>query len=163
VARGGGSAGATEGSSLKARLAEDLRASMKARNTLRVGTLRMLAAAVRNEEVRPDVLHDLSDEEFQVVAVREVKRRREAAEAFEQAGRADRAAQELEEARLLGAYLPEALSDEELDAAIEEAVASTGASGAADFGAVMRAVMSKVKGRADGNVVQERVRARLGG
>jgi uncharacterized protein len=146
---------------LKHRLARELREAMKARETVRLGALRLLAAAVKNEEVRPEVLHDLSDEEFQHVVGREVKRRREAAEAFEAAGRPDRVEVELEEMRVLESYAPAALTEEEVDALIDDAVASTGAAGPADFGSVMRVVMAAVKGRADGKTVQEKVRARL--
>ena len=147
---------------LKDRLAREIKESMKARQSIRLGALRMLAAAVKNEEVRPQVLHDLTDDEFRQVVGHEVKRRREAAEAFDQAGRTDRANQEREEQRVLEAYLPPALSEEEIDALIEQAVASTRAAAPSDFGAVMRAVMAVARGRADGKVVQERVRARLG-
>jgi uncharacterized protein YqeY len=147
---------------LKERLAREITASMKAREAVRLGALRMLAAAVKNEEVRPEVLHPLSDDEFRQVVGREVKRRREAADAFDRAGRVERADREREEERVLEAYLPAALSEAELEALIDQAVASTGATGSSDFGAVMRTVMAGAKGRADGKVVQERVRARLG-
>jgi uncharacterized protein len=144
---------------LKERLASELREAMKARQPVRVGALRMLTAGVKNREV--EVGHELSDEEFVEVATREVKRRREAIEAYEKAGRQDRADTEAEEQRVLETYIPASLSDEEVDAAIEEAIAATGASGPGDLGRVMGAVMAKVKGRADGRVVQQKVRDRL--
>lgn len=146
---------------LKDRLPLELREAMKARDRTRLATLRLLTAAVRNREV--ELGHDLSDEELQAVASTEVKRRREAAEAYEQGGRPELAQQERAEQAILETYLPEQLSDEELDAIIDEAVAATGASGPDDVGRVMGQVMGKAKGRADGNEVRRRVAERLGG
>lgn len=146
---------------LKDRLPLELREAMKARDRTRLATLRLLTAAVRNQEV--ELGHDLSDEELQAVASTEVKRRREAAEAYEQGGRPELAQQERAEQAILETYLPEQLSDEELDAIIDEAVAATGASGPGDVGRVMGQVMGKAKGRADGNEVRRRVAQRLGG
>ncbi|HUG87801.1 MAG TPA: GatB/YqeY domain-containing protein [Actinomycetota bacterium] len=146
---------------LKDRLPLELREAMKARDRTRLATLRLLTAAVRNREV--ELGHDLSDEELQAVASTEVKRRREAAEAYEQGGRPELAQQERAEQAILETYLPEQLSDEELDAIIDEAVAATGASGPGDVGRVMGQVMGKAKGRADGNEVRRRVAQRLGG
>ena len=145
---------------LKDRLPLELREAMKARDRTRLATLRLLTAAVRNREV--ELGHDLSDEELQAVASTEVKRRREAAEAYEQGGRPELAQQERAEQAILETYLPEQLSDEELDAIIDEAVAAAGASGPGDVGRVMGQVMGKAKGRADGNEVRRRVSERLG-
>ena len=159
---GGSDAGAgsgREGGGLKARLAGEMRAAMKAREKLRLSALRLLTAAVKNREV--ELGHLLTDEEFVEVAGREVKRRKEAVAAYESAGREDRAAPEREEQRVLEAYLPPGLGDEEVRALIEEAVKATGASGAGDLGKVMGYVMRKAKGRVDGKVVQEEVRRRL--
>ena len=150
-----------EAGSLKARLAGEMRAAMKSRERVRLGALRMLAAAVTNREV--DVGHPLTDEELVDVATREAKRRQEAIEAYEKAGREDRAAQEREEKEVLEAFLPPPLSEDEIDALIDEAVASTGASGTGDFGKVMGQVMARAKGRADGREVQVKVRSRLAG
>jgi uncharacterized protein len=146
--------------SLKERLGEEMRAAMKAREKVRLGALRMLAAAVKNREV--EVGHALIDEEFVEVAGREVKRRREAIEAYEQAGRPDRAQTEREEQAVLEAYVPAALPEAEVDALIDEAVASTAATGPGDLGKVMGFVMGKGKGRVDGKVVQAKVKERLG-
>ena len=146
--------------SLKARLAGEMRAAMKARERVRLGALRMLSAAVTNREV--ELGHPLSDDELVEMATREVRRRQEAIEAFEKGGREDRAAQEREERAVLEAYLPDPLTDEQIGAMIEEAIATTGASAPGDFGKVMGFVMAKARGRVDGRVVQERVRSRLG-
>jgi uncharacterized protein YqeY len=144
---------------LKERLAAEMREAMKARQAVRLSALRLLSASVKNREV--ELRHPLSDEEFVEVAIREVKRRREAIDAYESAGREDRAEVEREEQRVLEAYLPPALSDQEVDAIIEEAVAAVGAAGPGDLGKVMGQVMAKARGRVDGKAVQEKVRARL--
>jgi uncharacterized protein YqeY len=151
---------ATPPESLKDRMTRELREALKAGERLRLSTLRMLSTAVKYREV--ELRRGLSDEEFVEVVGREAKRRREAVEAYRSAGREDRAETEDQERAVLEAYLPEGLSDAEVDTLIEEAVASTGASGPADMGKVMGLVMSRAKGRADGRVVQARVRDRLG-
>jgi uncharacterized protein len=152
---------AVESGSLKERLGQEMRAAMKARERVRLGALRMLTAAVKNREV--ELGHGLSDEEFLEVATREVKRRKEAIEAYQQAGRPDRAQTEREEQEVLEAYLPAGLSDAEVDALIGEAIAATGATGPGDLGKVMGFVMGKGKGRVDGRAVQAKVRERLAG
>lgn len=143
----------------KAGLGEEIQKALKAGEKLRVSTLRLLSAAVKNREV--ELGHELSDEEFVEVVVREVKRRKEAVEAYEKAGRQDLVDREREEQAMLEAYLPPALSNEELEALIDEAISGTGASGPGDMGKVMGFVMGKAKGRVDGAVVGERVKARL--
>jgi uncharacterized protein YqeY len=150
-----------ETGSLKERLGEEMRAAMKAREKVRLSALRMLTAAVKNREV--ELGHALSGDEFVEVAGREVKRRKEAIEAFENAGRADRAQTEREEQEVLEAYLPAGLSEAEVDALIDEAIGSTGATLPGDMGKVMGYVMGKAKGRVDGKAVQAKVRERLGG
>jgi uncharacterized protein len=146
--------------SLKERLAEETTAALRAGQKVRLSTLRLLSAAVKNREV--ELLHPLDDEEFVEVATREAKRRREAIEAYENAGRDDRAATEREELAVLQEYLPAGLTDQEVDALIDDAIAQTGAAGPGDMGKVMGAVMAQAKGRVDGRVVQTRVKSRLG-
>lgn len=146
---------------LKERLAAELTEAMKARDALRLGALRMLTAGVKNREV--EVGHELSDEELQEVAATEVKRRREAAEAFDEAGRAELAERERAEQAVLETFLPERLSEEEVAALIDEAVAATGASEPGDLGKVMGRVMGRAKGRVDGAEVNRLVRERLEG
>ncbi|TML01257.1 MAG: GatB/YqeY domain-containing protein [Actinobacteria bacterium] len=133
-----------------------MRTALKAGEKVRLSTLRLLSAAVTNREV--ELGHPVTDDEFVGVANREVKRRREAIEAYTAGGRADRAATEREEQHVLEAYLPAGLSELEVDALIEEAVAATGAAGPGDVGKVMGVVMAKAKGRVDGKLVQARVR-----
>jgi uncharacterized protein YqeY len=149
------------GGTLKDRLAAELYSSMKARDKVRLSAVRMLTASVKNREV--ELGHPLTDEEFVEVATREVKRRREAIEAYEKAGREDRAEVEREEQQVLEAYIPAGLSEQEITALIDEAVVATGATGPGDMGKVMSTVMAKARGRADGRQVQAAVRARLGG
>ncbi|MBA3728112.1 MAG: GatB/YqeY domain-containing protein [Actinobacteria bacterium] len=145
----------------KARLAREQTAALKAGEKTRLGALRLLSAAVKNREV--ELRHPLNEEEFVEVAGREAKRRREAIEAYEGAGREDRAALEREELEVLSTYLPAALGDDEVAALVEEAISATGASGSGDMGKVMGHVMARAKGRADGKAVQALVRSRLAG
>jgi uncharacterized protein YqeY len=145
----------------KARLQQEMREALKAGEKLRLGALRMLAASVKNREV--ELGHELSDEELVEVATREVKRRKEAAEAFDGGGRPELAEKERQEQTVLETYLPAQLSEDEVNALVEEAVAATGASGSGDLGKVMGYVMGKAKGRVEGGTVNRLVRARLGG
>lgn len=146
--------------SLKDQLHEEMTQALKAGERTRLGALRMLAAAITNKE--KDVLHDLSDDEVREVAGKEVKKRSESIEAFEGAGRQELADKERAEREVLAAYAPTQLSEEEVDAIVDEAIASTGATSVKELGKVMGAVMAKAKGKADGTIVQQKVRARLG-
>jgi uncharacterized protein len=136
-----------------------MRAALKGGEKVRLATLRLLSASVKNREV--EVGHPLSDEEFLEMVGREVKRRKEAVAAYERAGRTDRVALEQEEQRVLEEYLPPGLGGQEISALIEEAVSATGAAAAGDLGKVMGYVMARAKGRVDGKLVQELVRQRL--
>ncbi|MEW1909383.1 GatB/YqeY domain-containing protein [Kitasatospora sp. NPDC085895] len=148
---------------LKQQLQEDLTAAIKARDELRSSTLRLTLAAVTSEEVAGRTKRELSDDEVLKVIVREAKKRREAAEAFENAGRAESAAQERAEGEVLAGYLPQQLSDEELASIVAEAVAESGASGPQAMGAVMKLVRPKVGDRAEGGRVAAAVKAALAG
>lgn len=146
---------------LKERIRSELTAAMKAGDKMKLGTLRMLTTAIVNRE--KEVLHELSDDEVREVAAREVKRRTESIEAFERGDRPDLVAKETAERDLLAAYAPEQLSDEKVDALIDEAIAATGATSVKEMGKVMGAVMGRARGAVDGTAVQAKVRARLGG
>jgi uncharacterized protein len=148
------------GPTLKARLASEITAALRAGERVRLSALRMLSAAVTNRE--KELRHELSDDEVRDVAAREVKKRAESIEAFEGAGRRELADKERAEREAIAGYAPQPMSDGELDALLDEAFASTGATSERDLGAVMRFVMGKAKGRVDGKVAQEKVRARLG-
>jgi uncharacterized protein len=146
---------------LKDRLRADLTAAMKARDDVRTRTLRMVLTTVSTEEVAGDTSRDLSDDEVLRLIAREARRRREAAEAFEAAGRGDQAAAERAEDRVLAEYLPAQLGDDELAAIVAEAIRETGASGMAAMGQVMKAVTPRVAGRAEGGRVAAEVRRAL--
>jgi uncharacterized protein len=145
---------------LKEQLREEMTAALRAGDKVRLGALRMLSAAVTNRE--KEVLHELSDDEVREVAGKEVKKRSESIEAFEQAGRQELADKERAEREVLGPYAPEQLDEAQIDALVDEAFAATGATGAQDLGAVMGFVMGRAKGQVDGAVVQRKVRQRLG-
>jgi uncharacterized protein YqeY len=147
---------------LKERLRADLSASMKARDTLRTRTIRMALTAVTNEEVAGKSARELSDDEVIAVLTKEAKKRRDAAEAFEGAGREDRAAAERAEGEVLAGYLPAQLSDDDLAGIVAVAISETGAAGMSAMGQVMKAVRPQVAGRAEGARVAAEVRRQLG-
>jgi uncharacterized protein len=146
---------------LKNRLRADLVASMKARDGLRTRTIRMVLTSVTNEEVAGVTARELSDDEVVAVLTKEAKKRRDAAEAFDAAGRAERAAAERAEGEVLAGYLPAQLSDAELADIVAAAIAETGASGMPAMGQVMKVVRPQVAGRADGGRVAAEVRRKL--
>jgi len=146
---------------LKKQVHEQMTAALRAGDKVRLGALRMLSAAITNRE--KEVMHELDDDEVREVAAREVKRRGESIEAFESAGRTELADKERTEREVLQPFAPEQLSDAEVDALIEQAIASTGATSMSDMGRVMGAVMASAKGKADGSVVQAKVKERLSG
>ena len=146
-------------SPFKARVAEEMKDALRSGQKVRLGALRLLSASVKNREV--ELRRELTDEEFLEVVGREVKRRNEALEAYEKAGREDLVAREREEREVLQVYLPAQLSAEETEALVDEAMAATGASSVKELGKVMGYVMGKAKGRVDGGAVQQLARARL--
>lgn len=150
----------SQSSGLKDRLVAEMREALKAGQKVRLSTLRLLSAAVKNREV--ELRRPVSDEEFVDVVARQVKQRRESAEAFRAGNREDLVAREEEERGVLEEYLPERLSADELASLVEEAVTATGAASPADLGKVMGYVMPRARGRADGAEVQALVRQRLG-
>ncbi len=145
---------------LKMQVHEQMTAALRAGDKLRLGALRMLAASITNRE--KELLHELSDDEVREVAGREVKKRSESIEAFEPAGRTELADKERAEREVLRPFAPEQLSDDAVDALIDEAISSTGASSMQEMGKVMGAVMASAKGKVDGSLVQQKVRKRLG-
>ncbi|MGS2588794.1 GatB/YqeY domain-containing protein [Streptomyces sp. NRRL F-5135] len=150
--------------SLKSKLKEDLTEAIRARDELRSATLRLTLSAITKEEVAGTSARELSDDEVRQVIAREAKKRREAAEAFTQGGRAEQAEREKAESAVLDAYLPQQLSDEELAAIVAQAVAeakSAGAEGPRAMGAVMKIVSPKVAGLAEGGRVAALVKKSL--
>ncbi len=147
---------------LKNRLRDDLTTAMKARDELRTATLRMVLSAVSAEEVAGKEARELSDDEVMAVLRREAKKRREAAEAFAGAGRAEQAEREQAEGGVLAEYLPAQLDDADLAALVADVITRTGASGMKDMGRVMGPVQGAVAGRAEGGRVAAEVRRQLG-
>jgi uncharacterized protein YqeY len=149
---------------LKDSLQADLTTAMKARDELRSATLRMVLTAVRSEEVAGKSARTLSDDEVIAVLQREAKKRREAAQAFGDAGRGEQSERETAELSVIETYLPTPLTDEELDALVDEAVliaTAEGLTGMGAMGAVMSQLKPKVGARADGKRVSTAVRTRL--
>jgi hypothetical protein len=146
---------------LKERLRADLTEAMRARDQVRMRTLRMTLSSITNEEVAGATARDLTDDEVLRVITREAKKRREAAEAFAAAGRADQAAAERAEGDVLAGYLPAQLGDDELAGLVTAAITQTGAVGPSGIGQVMKAVTPQVAGRADGARVAAEVRRQL--
>lgn len=148
---------------LKDRLSGDMRAAMKAREETTTGTLRMALAAVRNAEVAGAAARELTDDEVLAVLAKEAKKRKEAAEAYAQAGRDELVAQEEAEYEVLAAYLPAQLTDAELTELVARKLAAGGFSGMSSMGPAMKAVQAEVAGRAEGARVAAEVRRQLSG
>jgi uncharacterized protein YqeY len=145
---------------LKDRLRGEITDALRAGDKVRLSALRMLSAAVTNRE--KELRHELSDDELREVAGREVKKRVEAIEAFDGAGRTELADKERAERIAIEGYAPSQLDEAKVDALIDEAFAATGATGPQDLGAVMGFVMGRAKGQVDGSAVQRKVRERFG-
>lgn len=151
----------TSGVSLKSKLQSDLNGAIKSRNTVVAETIRMVLSAITNEEVAGKEKRELSDAEVITVLTREAKKRREAAEAFENGGRADRAAAERAEGEVIASYLPAQLSEAEIKNLIAETITAVGAAGPSDMGKVMGSLKAKVAGKADGALVSSLVKEAL--
>ena len=147
--------------SLKDKLKADLTESIRSRDELKSSTIRMILTSITNEEVSGKEARTLTDAEVITVLSREAKKRREAAEAFDQGGAKDRAERERAEGQVIATYLPTQLSDDELASLIKEAMSSTGASGPQGMGQVMKFLQPKVAGRVDGARVSAAVKEAL--
>jgi uncharacterized protein YqeY len=146
---------------LKEKLQNDLTDAIKGRDEVVSGTVRMLLAAITNEEVAGKAAKVLTDTEVITVLSREAKKRREAVEAFTQAKRDDLASKERAEAAVIAKYLPVQLSEDEIKKLISDAIVETGAKGPSGMGSVMKVLQPKIAGRADGGVVSGLVKAAL--
>lgn len=142
------------------RLSEDVKTAMKARETIRVETLRMVRAQLKDARIAKG--SDLTEEEHLDVLSNAAKKRKEAIAMYEKSSRADLLAKEQQELDIISAYLPEQLSQEEIEKVISAVIAETGASTLQDIGKVMGPAMKQLKGKADGKLIQELVRQRLG-
>ena len=146
--------------SLKTRIKDDMKAAMRSGDKSRLGTIRMLLADIQRREVDDQV--ELDDTGVLAVLEKMVKQRRESIAQYDKGGRADLAAVEQAEIEVLQEYLPEPLSDAEIDALLEEAIQTTGASEMKDMGKVMGILKQKAQGRADMGALSSKVKARLG-
>ncbi len=145
---------------LRETLSEEMKTAMKARDELRLSTIRMIRSAVKNKDI--ELKRELADPEIVEVIATLVKQRRESIRLFSDAGRTDLADKEERELAVLLGFLPRQLSREEVAALVEEAISESGAKGGKDMGKVMKALMPHVAGRADGKMVSDLVKAMLG-
>ncbi|GAB3994661.1 GatB/YqeY domain-containing protein [Glycomyces albus] len=148
-------------SELKTQLETDMRAALKSRDKVTLGTLRMVLTAIKNEEVSGASAHELSDDEILRILTKQAKQRREAAEAFREGGRAEQAEAELAEEAVIKRYLPEQMGVEQITELVRTSIAEGGFAGPGDMGKVMKAVQPKIAGRADGKVVADIVKREL--
>jgi len=146
---------------LKEKLQADLMQAIRSRDEVVSGTVRMLLAAITNEEVAGKAAKVLADAEIITVLSREAKKRREAVEAYTQAKRDDLASKEKAEAVVIAKYLPEQLSEDEIKKLIQDVIAETGATGPSGMGLVMKVLQPKIAGKADGGAVSGLVKAAL--
>ena len=149
--------------SLKEKLQTDLTSSMRNRDEVRSSTIRMILTSIKNEEVSGKEVRELNESELITVLSREAKKRREAAEAFDQAGAIDRAETERAEGAIIAEYLPKQLTEDEVKELIESAIKETGANSPAQMGLVMKNLQPKIAGKADGALVSSLVKAALAG
>jgi uncharacterized protein len=145
--------------SLIARMEDELKEAMRARDQARTDTLRMTLASLRSAE--KELQRPLRDDEELQVLQRERKRRTEAAEAFREGGRPAQAEKEERELAVIEEFMPEPMSEEDIERIIDDAIAETGATSLRDLGRVMADVMPQVSGRADGSMVSQLVREKL--
>ncbi|MCD6267131.1 MAG: GatB/YqeY domain-containing protein [Thermotogaceae bacterium] len=141
---------------LKERIMDDLKKAMKERNEVKVRTLRMVIASIKNWEV--ENTKEIDDDGMITVLTKEAKRRKEAIEEYRKAGREDLMRAEEEELKIIESYLPERMSEEEIKELVLKTIEEVKATSPKDLGKVMKVIMPKVKGRADGKLVNEMVR-----
>ncbi len=148
---------------IKEQLQSDLTEAIRSRNEIVSGTIRMVLTSIRNEEVSGKEERTLADAEIITVLTREAKKRREAAEAFADAGRADKAELEKAEGEVIARYLPAQMSEDDVKKLVAAAIAQSGAAGPGDMGKVMGILKPQVAGKADGGLVSGLVKAALAG
>jgi uncharacterized protein len=147
---------------LQKRIDEDLIAAMRAKDSARLGVLRLLKAALKNAAIdKAGAEGELEDSEAMAVVRKQVKQRQDSIESFEKGGRSELAEKERAEIAVLNSYLPQAISAEELKRVVAETIAETGATSRAEMGAVMKALQQKVAGRADGKTLSMEVQRQL--
>jgi len=146
--------------SLAEQIEKDVIAAMKAKDVVKVSTLRMLKSALGNYLIQTKK-DKAEDSEVMGMITKQAKQRRESMESFDKAGRKDLSDKEKVELAILEAYLPKQLSDDELRAAVQSAIATSGAQTSADMGKLMKVLMPAIQGKADGKRVQEAVKSLL--
>ena len=144
---------------LKEKINSEMISAAKARDKIRLSTIRMIKAALHNKEI--DLKRELNDEELLQVLSSIVKQRKDSIEQFGKAGRTELVEKEEEELKVVQGFMPEQLSEEEIETEIEKAIEEVGAVSIKEMGKVMKVVMSKLTGRADGKIVSEKVKAKL--
>lgn len=151
--------------SLKDRVSDDIKTAMKAKDKLRLETVRSIKKVILEREtlVRPSGQDELTPDQELEVLTQLAKQRKDSVEQYQKAGRDDLAAQEAQELEIIAEYLPQPLSDAEVEAVIDDLIAKTGAASIKDMGKVMGPAMQQLKGRADGSQVQTLVKAKLAG
>ena len=145
--------------SLSEQIMSDMKEAMKARDKVRLNTVRMIKSALMNEKIKAG--HDLTAEEELTVLSREKKQREESIEEFTKANRKDLADETKQELAIVESYLPKQMTQEELNQAVSSAIAEVNAQGKSDFGKVMKVLMPKIKGKADGKAASNVVRKQL--
>ena len=149
---------------LSQRIDSDLKEAMRARDTTKLGVLRMLKSALKYAAIaKSGAEAELSDAEAAQVIRKQVKQRQDSIESFEKGGRAELASKEKEELSILNAYLSQAMTGDELTKVVRETIAEVGATSKAQMGAVMKALQAKVAGRADGKTLSAEVQKQLNG
>lgn len=146
--------------SLRQRLTDEMKEAMKAKAELKLSVIRMIRSAVKNRDIEQK--QELDDQGISEVVASLVKQRRESIRMFKEAARDDLVAKEEQELAILLDFLPQQLSHEEVAALVDKAIAESGAQGSRDMGKVMKALMPHVSGRADGKLVSDLVKAKLG-
>ena len=140
---------------LKEKLLSDMKEAMKSKDSLKLGTIRCVISAVKNQEI--DLRKELGEDEIYAIISREVKKRKEAANLYEQGKRLELKDKEIQEMGVLQSYLPEQVSEDSLRQRIEEVITETGAKGMQDFGKIMKTVIPEFKGKADNALIKELV------
>ena len=139
--------------SLKEKLLSNMKEAMKSKDSVKLGTVRGVISAVKNQEI--DLKKELSEEEILTIVSREVKKRKEAAVLYEKGNRPELKNKEIQEMKILQAYLPEQVSEKDLRRRIQEVIDETGAEGMKDFGKIMKTLVPEFKGKADNSLIKE--------
>ena len=139
--------------SLKEELLSNMKEAMKSKDSVKLGTIRSVISAVKNQEI--DLKKELSEEEILTIVSREVKKRKEAAVLYEKGNRPELKDKEIQEMKILQTYLPEQVSEKDLRRRIQEVIDETGAEGMKDFGKIMKTLVPEFKGKADNSLIKE--------